>query len=166
MALQPRVRTNFIGPDPKAVHVLWRAVRAPFADLTGEGARRYGGRWNSPGRPVVYLAEHPALAILEVRVNLDVPPELLPDDFLIVKYVYAGASVSQSIEPLGDLAETKALGDAWLTSERSTLLQVPNVLAPESWNYLLNPLHVNASTVLETARYPFQFDGRLFQVTD
>lgn len=151
---------------PRVRQVFWRAVRAPFADLTGEGARRYGGRWNSPGRPMVYLAEHPALAILEVRVNLDLPLELLPDDYLIVKYLAGRAAGMETVSAVGDLAETKAFGDAWLASGRSARMQVPSVLAPESWNILLNPLHVDASTFVEAARYPFQFDGRLFRAAD
>ena len=61
---------------------LWRLCRRAHADLTGEGAHRVGGRWNNPGRPVVYLAEHPALAALEVPVHLDVPFDLLPVDDL------------------------------------------------------------------------------------
>ena len=56
----------------------WRLCRAPFTDLTGEGARRYGRRWNRPGRPMVYAASSAALAVLEIRVHLDLPPELLP----------------------------------------------------------------------------------------
>lgn len=63
----------------------WRLCRAPFAALDGEGARRFGGRWNSPGRPVVYFADHPALAVLEVIVHLDVAPDDLPDDYVLLK---------------------------------------------------------------------------------
>lgn len=151
---------------PRVRQVFWRAVRAPFADLTGEGARRYGGTWNSPGRPMVYLAEHPALEILEVRVNLDLTPEFLPDDYLIMKYLAGRTAGMKKASAVGDLAETKAFGDEWLASGRFALMQVPSVLAPESWNILLNPLHVDASTFVEAARYPFQFDGRLFRAAD
>jgi RES domain-containing protein len=62
----------------------WRLCREPFADLAGEGARRYGGRWNSPGRPNVYAASSAALAVLEVHVHLDLPLDLLPDDYLLL----------------------------------------------------------------------------------
>ena len=57
-----------------------RVCRRPFADLSGEGARLYGGRWNSPGRPLVCAAETAALPVLEVRVHLDLDWDVLPDD--------------------------------------------------------------------------------------
>ena len=66
---------------------LWRLTRAVHADLSGEGARRFGGRWNSPGRPLVYTAAEAALTVLEVlevRVHLDLPFELLPDDYVLL----------------------------------------------------------------------------------
>ena len=65
--------------------IAWRLCRRLNAHLTGEGARRFGGRWNSAGVPVVYLAEHPALAALEVRVHLDLPFDLLPADFTLMR---------------------------------------------------------------------------------
>ena len=66
----------------------WRLCREPFADLNGHGARQYGGRWNSPGRPLVYAASAAALAVLEVRVHLDLPFELLPEYFDIAVRTY------------------------------------------------------------------------------
>jgi RES domain-containing protein len=62
----------------------WRLARRPYAALDGEGARLHGGRWNSPGRPLVYLASHLSLAVLEVCVNLDLPPELFPNDHVAI----------------------------------------------------------------------------------
>ncbi len=62
---------------------VWRICRRPFADLSGEGARLYGGRWNSPGRPLIYAAETAALAVLEVRVHLDLDWYTLPDDYVL-----------------------------------------------------------------------------------
>ena len=90
---------------------LWRLCRRPYADLTGEGARRLGGRWNSQGRPVVYLAEHPALAALELRVHLDLPFELLPVDFVLMRVALPdGMGATQETIP----PDTAAVGDAWL----------------------------------------------------
>jgi RES domain-containing protein len=55
--------------------ILWRISR--HRDLSGAGGMRAAGRWHEAGRPVVYLAESPAAALLEVCVHTsanDVPP--------------------------------------------------------------------------------------------
>src|ERR1700733_9218681 len=107
----------------------WRLCRRPYADLTGEGARRYGGRWNSVGRPVVYLAEHPALAALELRVHLDLPFDLLPDDFVLMRVETPdGPTAGHESD-----ADTVATGDLWLTEATSACLRVPSVLIPHAW---------------------------------
>jgi RES domain-containing protein len=53
----------------------WRAHR--IADrrhniFDGEGAATFGGRWNSPGRRVIYAAQTYAGAMLEVLVNANI----------------------------------------------------------------------------------------------
>ena len=127
----------------------WRVGRQLFADLSGEGARQHGGRWNTPGRAMVYMAEHPALAVLEVRVHLDLPPDLLPD------------------EPPEDVdampADPRAVGDAWLASGRTAVLRVPSVIVPHTSNPLLNPRHPRAADARITQTTPFQFDPRLWE---
>jgi RES domain-containing protein len=139
---------------------LWRLCRRPFADLTGTGARRWGGRWNSPGRPVVYLAEHPALAAMEVRVHLDLPFELLPEDFVLMRVSIPNTLVATlEVPPM----ETVALGDAWLKEERSAGLRVPSILVPHGWNVLLNPNHPNAGRARVATIERFDFDPRLWR---
>ena len=139
---------------------LWRLTREPFADLHGEGARRYGGRWNSPGRPVVYLSADPSTTVLEVLVNLDLPPELLPSD-----YVLMGISANDLAVEVHDLASSHAacrtIGDRWLAELRTPLLRVPSVVVEESANYLLNPLHPDASGAEKLSSRSFTFDPRL-----
>jgi RES domain-containing protein len=139
--------------------VVWRLCRRPYADLTGEGARLTGGRWNSRGRPVVYLAEHPALAALEVRVHLDLPFELLPVDYVLVR-VMVPDSPNTVFTVDGD---SVAMGDAWLAEARSAILRVPSVLIPHAWNILLNPNHPDASQALISEVEPFGFDPRLWR---
>src|SRR5277367_1816939 len=101
--------------------IAWRLCRRPFAVLDGEGARRFGGRWNSPGRPVVYLADHPALAVLEVLVHLDLPPDDLPDDYVLLRAILPEPLGRASAEPG---ANERTAGDAWLQAGRSTTLRV------------------------------------------
>lgn len=137
---------------------LWRVARAAFADLSGEGARLYGGRWNSPGRPVVYTAENPALAILEVRVHLDLAPELIPDDYVLIEIETGAVSVSESEDPQAP----QVLGDAWLSAGETALLKVPSFIAPRSANVLINPRHRDAASITVVATQPFDFDRRLW----
>lgn len=137
----------------------WRLCRAPFADLRGEGARRYGGRWNTAGRPLVYAASTAALAVLEVRVHLDLPPELVPDDYVLVTI------------DLGDLpvehvarmpADPRAFGDTWVAGRRTPVLMVPSAIVPESPNLLLNSDHEAAAGARIVAQRQFAFDRRLW----
>ena len=137
----------------------WRLCRAPFADLTGEGARRYGGRWNRPGKPVIYAASSAALAVLEVRVRLDLPPELLPDDYVLLTIDLRDLPIEEVIHMPTDPA---AFGDEWLRERRSAVLQVPSVIVPESANLLFNPAHPDAAGVGIIAQRRFLFDQRLW----
>ncbi len=137
----------------------WRLCRAPFADLTGEGARRYGGRWNTPGRPMVYAAADAALAVLEVRVHLDLTPDLLPDNYVLLTIDLGNLA----IEAIADIpADPAAFGDAWLRAQRSPVLQVPSLIVPETSNLLLNPSHPDAARASIVAQRRFTFDRRLW----
>jgi RES domain-containing protein len=145
---------------------LWRLCRRPYADLSGEGARILGGRWNSPGRPVVYFAEHPALAALEVRVHLDLPFELLPNDYVLMRVALPDRLIVATDEPRGETTsggQTVTMGDAWLAGGHSAALRVPSVLISNAWNILLNPRHPDATLASIGGVEPFHFDPRLWQ---
>jgi RES domain-containing protein len=137
----------------------WRLCRAPYADLSGDGARRYGGRWNGPGRPLLYTASTAALAVLEVRVHLDLPPDLLPDDYVLITIDLGQASI-EIIDTLP--ASPQDVGDRWLQEARTAILQVPSTIVPESANLLINPAHPGASTIAILNQRPFTFDTRLW----
>jgi RES domain-containing protein len=139
--------------------IAWRLCRRPYADLTGEGARRFGGRWNSPGRPVVYMAEHPALAALEVRVHLDLPFELLPLDFVLMRVGVPDGPMAGDAAP----ADSVATGNAWLSEAGSAVLRVPSVLVPHAWNVLLNPGHPDSARASVREVETFGFDPRLWR---
>jgi RES domain-containing protein len=140
---------------------LWRISR--HRDLTGAGGLRAPGRWHERGLPIVYLAETPAGALLEVCVHTsanDVPPS----------YTLLAVSVPQRLSPqtLGGLPEnwadhlklTREMGSAWLRSMRSALLRVPSALVPATFNVLLNPLHPDAGQVRIEAAYDYPFGPR------
>ncbi|MFZ1772505.1 MAG: RES family NAD+ phosphorylase [Rhizobiaceae bacterium] len=143
--------------------ILWRVARRPFADLSGQGGLRHSGRWHSAGRPVVYTAEHPALALLEVRVHLEISPDLIPDDYVMMKIAAPDNLVAAvaSVSPFDDAGARKH-GDGWLRRGEEALQRVQSALAPESWNVLINPLHPDAGRISVVAVMPFAFDARLF----
>ncbi|MEM1233582.1 MAG: RES family NAD+ phosphorylase, partial [Pseudomonadota bacterium] len=91
--------------------IVYRICRRKWADLSGEGARRHGGRWNSPGRPAVYLSEHPALALLEIMVHLDLPLEFLPEDFVLLSVVIPDTISTTGVDHENPPADEDRYGD-------------------------------------------------------
>ena len=149
--------------------LLWRISN--HADLSGEGGRRVAGRWHERGRPVVYLSEHAALAFLENLVHLEIDPEDLPSRYQLLTVEVPDSSIERVVESeldrtapgwRLDQAIARKFTASWFGEQRSLLLRVPSVLIPRGSNYLLNPLHPDASKArilhIETADY----DGRLF----
>jgi RES domain-containing protein len=70
-----------------------------------------------------------------------------------------------SIDPK-DITTTQLIGDAWLDTGGSALLRVPSIPSPESWNYLLNPLHPDAALLKIEWAKRISYDRRLFQLKD
>jgi RES domain-containing protein len=126
-----------------------------------------GGRWNSPGLPAVYLAEDPALAVLETLVHLDLPPDLVPIDYVMMHLSFAGGlprdgswlEDGPEIPPDDDACRN--LGDDFLRSGRAVALRVPSVIVPFSRNLILNPAHPMIAHVAVQTIGEFAFDRRL-----
>lgn len=133
------------------------------------GALLLGGRWNSPGLPVLYASLTFAGAMLEVlahtgngripRTQVSLRIEL-PADALIEQW-------SLSHLPAGwagpDLAPARSVGDAWLRSQRSLAVIVPSVVAQHESNVLMNPAHSSFDGVRHQAPEPVVWDRRLFK---
>jgi RES domain-containing protein len=148
---------------------LWRISN--YDDLSGEGGRIGSARWHTAGRPVVYLAETPAGALLERIVHLTDSNE---DGFLPRFYQLLRVSVPDevAIKQLNglfptdwkqNLELTRRIGDAWLVSKETPLARVPSAIAPQTWNYLLNPEHPDAKQVVVAEVIRERFDNRLFR---
>lgn len=139
--------------------VFWRISR--HRGLSGAGGLKASGRWHYAGQPIVYLAETPAAALLEVCVHTsanDVPPE-----FTLLKIEGPDMDVpSIKVDELPEdwrtrLEVTRDLGTAWLKKGESVLLKVPSAIVPETMNFLFNPAHGQAISfrVAEALSYPF-----------
>jgi RES domain-containing protein len=146
---------------------LWRVSN--YQSLDGVGGMYVSGRWHTKGRLVVYCALNSATALLETLVHMEIDSEDRPERFQLLKIE---GPDSLSIEklpvdslPLGwaeDKSSTQTIGDRWLFEKRSLLFQVPSVLAPETWNVLVNPEHAEVNLLKVTAAYEHAFDARLF----
>ncbi len=127
-------------------------------ELDGEGPRLLGGRWNSPGRPVVYAASCGALAALEYLAHA----EEMPVGMMLKQIEVPDTLSMERIECLpADVNVFRQLGDEWLQQLSAPLLRVPSVLVPRQWNLLLNPAHPLFRAIRVVEESPFAFDSRL-----
>ena len=120
--------------------------------MSGEGARRYGGRWNSPGRTAVYLGDSLALAAMELLVHLQAEdvlrvyrkmPVFIPERLI--------AHIDEDELPPGWAKPTphpvtQAIGDRWIDSAESAVLQVPSATVRGEGNFVVNPEHDDSTT--------------------
>lgn len=152
---------------PKEDVTAYRIVSPKWARsaLSGEGARLYGGRWNSPGRPMVYLSSTRALAALELLVHLPDPlSRRLPRTIVAVHI--PGELVGGRFwttdgwreAPPGRASTDQ--GDDWLETLSKAVVRAPSALIPEEENLLLNPLHPDFSKITITGLSDFSYDGR------
>jgi len=148
--------------------ILYRITKCIYAaDLSGAGARLYGGRWNGVGKSMVYLAATPSLAVLEVLVHLS--PTIFPGDFCIAEIEVPENSIltltSEKLpanwQDISPPFELKKIGNAFISEQKYLLMKVPSVIVPEEFNYLLNPLHPQFKSVKVVSKKPFGFDKRL-----
>ena len=147
----------------------WRIVKSALAAhaFDGQGARLYGGRWNSPGSAVVYTAQSEALAALELLVHLQSSQLLRSyssisarfDDALVEAVAPSRLPAAWREYPAP--AALQELGDRWAAEQRSAVLRVPSAIVPAEVIYLLNPAHRDFASVAIGKPSVFRFDHRL-----
>lgn len=150
---------------------IWRICKARYADeaLTGRGAQRFGGRWNTPGVPMVYCSSSLPLAAIELFVHLE--PNLQPDDLVAVSAQLPPGEPAQRLEPnrlpphwwTDDFEPLRAIGDKWIREQSSLAIEVPSAALRTEWNVLLNPLHPAIAKLKIGVPQAFRFDARMFR---
>jgi RES domain-containing protein len=143
--------------------ILWRISR--HQDLRGTGGLKASGRWHHAGHSIVYLAQTPASALLEVCVHTSA--NYVPPAFALLKI--EGPDLEVPSIPIGSLQKnwhihlevTRDLGTEWLENQRSVLLQVPSAIVPETVNFLFNPSHKQAAKLHIAEVFSYPFDLRL-----
>jgi RES domain-containing protein len=150
---------------------LWRICREIHAAsaFLGEGARLYGGRWNTQGLRVVYTSPSLALAAIETFVHLE--PNLQPDDLVSIAAEIPDDVVSERLDlkslprkwyELRD-ESLRIFGDRWISAASTFVLHVPSAAIRGEWNMLLNPAHPDFRKLKIDKPHPFEFDLRMFR---
>jgi len=150
----------------------FRVVKEKHASdaFSGEGSRRFGGRWNHKGAAVVYLSDTLALAVLEQFIHLG-------REGLHIPFVYFTIEIPDHVSvtflELGALPKdwrrepppgsTKHLGTQWVRSKTSTLLRVPAVILPIGFNYVADITHPEFRDIKISDPAPFTFDSRMWK---
>jgi RES domain-containing protein len=150
---------------------VYRVLRKKYArnPFDGEGAYRYGGRWSSPGVRLSYTSEHESLALLEYFVHLDKDD---PPADLILAVAEVPEDLSRNQIDLKGLPsgwrapaaspELTQIGDEFVRRQEYCLLLVPSVLAPNEYNWLINPAHPECKRIAILDSQPVAYDPRMF----
>jgi RES domain-containing protein len=148
----------------------WRIVQRRYVRtaFSGDGARKYGGRWNSPGVRMVYTSANPGLATLEVLVHIEDEREFrrqyraIPVTFpegLVEVLDPTSLPRNWAADPPPE--SLRRFGDRWTKEARTAVLKVPSAVLPLDFNYLINPLHPDFHRLVIGQPQTFRFDPRL-----
>jgi len=148
---------------------VWRITHKKYAKdaFSGEGARIYGGRFNSAGHPAVYTSGSLSLSLLESLVQTndkswfsscvffyaDIPDSLIKEVLV--------SQLPDGWDALPCEAASQRFGDQWIVDQESAVLKVPSVVLPSEWNYVLNPQHPDFDKIEFSAEDDLPVDERL-----
>lgn len=149
---------------------LYRIASRLYPAFDGTGAMRYGGRWNNPGRTIVYTSSNLSCARLEILAHMD--GKIKPRHHVSIEVSVPEGILAEEIRlselPAGwnavpDLGLARQIGDRWYDEGRSLLLKVPSVPAAGDFNYLINQEHRDFSILTASMPVPVDWDGRLLK---
>jgi RES domain-containing protein len=131
--------------------------------LAGEGAMRYGGRWNSKGVPAIYTAESRILAVLELVIRQ-------PIDKICAEYRILPIEVPDKVmEPKiphrwkHDESITRKIGDSLLKDTGTLVVKIPSALLANSYNFIINPRSNQITKVKLLQPEQILMDNRLLE---
>jgi RES domain-containing protein len=150
--------------------IVFRLSKAKFAnDLSGKGAEKSGGRWNSKGTALVYTSASRALCTTEIAVHT--PLGNLPLDYKIISIEIpdnihiqelAAENLPVDWRSIPHTHSTQLIGDRFVSEGIFPVIKVPSVVVQDEFNYLINPAHADSRKITIKSIEPFNFDERLF----
>jgi RES domain-containing protein len=150
---------------------VYRIAKTQYAnDLSGIGARIYGGRWNHKGTSILYTSENRALATVEYLVH--VPMSIVPANLRMVALQIPDNITAKEIA-ISDLPDNwrdypaplklAELGTNWAKMNESLLLRVPSAVVEGEYNILINPIHPSMKNVAILQIENYRVDKRLLR---
>ena len=146
--------------------IIYRLATGNFAnDISGEGARIYGGRWNAAGIPTLYTSEYISLSILEILARAT--KSTSPDTYTLVSIdVPDNAIFLIELKKLKkswqhDIEYTRDIGSNFLKEKHTLCIKVPSAIVPQENNFIINPLHSDFKKVKIVSSELLELDKRL-----
>ena len=137
-------------------------------DISGEGARINGGRWNNRGVPVLYTSLAVSLGLLELLIHSLSYDFIKKNQLTIIELPNKSIKTLQSTDLKKDWVSdddySKFIGDEFVKSKSHLALKVPSAIIQHEYNLVINPLHALFSEVKIKKVSLFDFDERLFKV--
>ena len=148
--------------------LVYRISKTKYAtDLSGEGAKLYGGRWNNKLTPCIYTSESRALALLEYTVNInidDIPRALsiitldIPDEGV---YELSQSQLPGDWKDVPAPSSTRDLGSNLLNEAQHVVIKIPSAIIANEFNYILNPKHPDSKDFKIRDIKDFVYDIRI-----
>ena len=133
--------------------------------LSGEGAKLNGGRWNVIGQPCIYASEARSLCVLEYAANVSIDEMSDELSFSVYEIPDDGwASFRAKDLPNGWAGESSSVAiREWGTEQlkNNFAIRIPSVILPTEFNFILNPLHPDFKKLRIKEVEPFIFDQRI-----
>lgn len=151
--------------------IVYIVVRQKYADrpLDVTGTWLNGGRWNPPGVGILYTAEHPALALVEILVHMpQVPYDELPAyrlfslELPLDSQQVLNAAQLPPYWPENTYNRSQHIVADWLAEPNVLALGVPSSVMPDSINYLPHPAHSSYASIRVIDEKPLVIDPRLW----
>lgn len=146
---------------------LYRITKTKYAnDISGEGAKMYGARWNRPGMAVLYTSEARSLALLELIVHFDSKNAFkLPHSYISLEIEnFFIETLDNSLLPKTKLEPNDdrlwKITDYYFKEKKVLALKVPSVLIPEENNIILNAEHADYKSIKLINIEPINLDER------
>jgi RES domain-containing protein len=136
-------------------------------ELSGEGAKLNGGRWNHIGVPCIYAGESRSIVLLEysahVSINdikraLSFTTFFVPGDSILE---LKAAALPGNWKEFPHPKETRDMGSKWLQENQYLLFKIPSVIIPSEFIYLINPLHPRIKEVKIDGVEDYAYDLRV-----